>query len=191
MADKLHTAALAGAPHIEESAPGRNALCARWYVVHTQPSAEGRAIAHLERQAFTVFCPRYRKVVRHARKTASVLLPLFPSYLFVCLDLSRDRWRSINGTRGVARLIAHGDVPQPVLPGVVEALRSRASADGAMNWVPSLRVGQAVRIAEGPFADLVGTLERLGAAGRVSMLLGLFGRSVPVRLDGEVLDPAA
>ena len=61
---------------------------ADWYVVNTQPRAESRAKHHLELQGFGVFCPRYRKTVRHARKTKSAFAPLFPNYLFVCLDLS-------------------------------------------------------------------------------------------------------
>ena len=61
----------------------------RWYVVHTQPHAEKRAICHLERQGFFIFCPRMHKTVRHARKTTRVLAPMFPNYLFVRLDVSR------------------------------------------------------------------------------------------------------
>ena len=163
----------------------------RWYVVHTQPRAETRAVFHLERQGYRVFCPRYRKVVRHSRKRTSTLAPLFPSYLFLRLDVSRDQWRSVNGTRGVVRLIMQSEVPQPVPRGIVEALQARMSADGAMDWTPTFKIGQAVRIADGPFADFVGTLERLDAAGRVRVLLDLLGRSVLVALRCEALLPAA
>ena len=33
--------------------------------------------------------------------------------------------RSVNGTRGVIRLLTHGDVPQPVPAGIVEELRKQ------------------------------------------------------------------
>ena len=163
----------------------------RWYVVHTQPHAEGRAISNLERQGYRFFCPRTRKTVRHARKVTSVLAPLFPNYLFLQLDVSRDHWRSVNGTRGVVRLITQGEKPQPVPHGIVEALQARMGADGAVNWSSSLKIGQAVRISDGPFVDFVGTLEHLDAAGRVRVLLGILGRSVSVALRCEALTPAA
>jgi transcriptional antiterminator RfaH len=163
----------------------------RWYVVHTQPRGESRAIAHLERQRYRLFCPRYRKAVRHARKTKRVLAALFPNYLFLHLDLSRDQWRAVNGTRSVARLIMQGEVPQPRPFGAVESLRARTLADGAMDFTPMFKIGQAVRIAEGPFAEFVRTLEHLDTAGRVRVLHGLLGRSVSVALWCEVLVPAA
>ena len=163
----------------------------RWYVVHTQPHAEGRAAANLERQGYLLFCPRMRKTVRHARKATATLAPLFPNYLFVRLDVSRHRWRGVNGTRGVVRLIVQGETPLPVPLGVVEALQDRLGADGVFEWTEALKIGQSVRISSGPFADLVGTLERLDDDGRVRVLLDILGRSVSVALRCEALMPAA
>lgn len=164
---------------------------ARWFVVQTLPRVEGRACEHLERQGFRVFCPRLRKSVRHARRTKSVLAPLFPGYLFIQLDPASCPWRSVNGTRGVARLISHGEVPQPLPEGLVDNLLARVRADGVMDWKPMFKVGQAVRIADGPFTDLLGTLEQLDAAGRVRVLLDLLGRKVSVALRCEALMDAA
>lgn len=163
----------------------------RWYVVHTQPACEERASLHLANQGYTVFYPRFHKTVRHARKTTSKLAALFPGYLFVRLAPSRDRWRSINGTRGVIRLLTWGDKPQPAPVGVVEDLQTRTDSHGALVLMPPLCVGQRVRIAEGPFANLVGTLQRLDGADRVQVLLDILGRSVPATLQGTMLDPAA
>ena len=165
------------------------AATARWYVVHTQPSAEDRATARLETQGYHVFCPRLRKVVRHARKSTAKLAPLFPGYLFLRLDISRDRWRSVNGTRGVVRLLTQGDVPQAVPPGVIEDLQSHADVHGALDLTPPLQAGQRVRIEDGPFSDFVGTLQRLDGADRVQVLLDLLGRSVSVTLRCEALAP--
>jgi transcription elongation factor/antiterminator RfaH len=161
----------------------------RWYVVHIQPHGEDRAVENLNRQAFTTFCPRITKTVRHARKTTKIRAPLFPGYLFIQLDPKRDRWRAINGTRGVVRLLAQGETPIPVPKGIVEALRARMSDDGVVDWASSLKVGQAVRILDGPFANFVGSLEMLDGAGRVRVLLDLMGRSVVVALPGDTVSP--
>jgi transcriptional antiterminator RfaH len=163
----------------------------RWYVAHTQPRAEDQAIYHLEMQGYRVVCPRYRRTVRHARKAKTVLAPLFPNYLFVHFDISRDQWRSVNGTRGVVRLLTHGGTPQPLPNGIVEGLLARMRDDGTIDWSPTLKIGGAVRIAGGPFAEFLGTLEYFDAAGRVRVLLDLLGRSVSVALRCEALLPAA
>ena len=67
----------------------------RWYAVHTLPFGEVRAAGHLENQAFRTFLPKRRKTVRHARKLTTLEAPFFPRYLFVALDLTRQRWRSV------------------------------------------------------------------------------------------------
>jgi transcriptional antiterminator RfaH len=160
-----------------------------WHVVQTQPRAEARAVLNLERQSFSVFCPWVHKTVRHARAVRKGLAPLFPGYLFILLKISRDHWRSVNGTRGVVRLITQGDLPLAIPAGIVEALKARMDSEGALDWSSSLRVGQTVRVSEGPFADFVGTLEQLDTTGRVQVLLDLLGRSVPVFLRAGALAP--
>lgn len=159
----------------------------RWYVAQTQPRREGRAIAHLWRQGYQVFCTGYRETVRHARKAGQFLAPLFPNYLFFDFDTAHILWSAGNGTRGVARLISQGETPAPLPYGIVEDLLARANAGGVMDWTPTFKVGQAVRIAHARFADLVGKLEHVDAAGRVCVLLKLLGRHVSVALRCEAL----
>jgi Transcription antiterminator len=161
----------------------------RWFVVHTQPHNEMRAVANLHQQDFSTFCPSLRRTVRHARQVKTVLAPLFPNYIFVQLDTAIDRWRCINGTRGVVRLITQGDHPVPVPQCIVEDLQLRTASDGAVDWAASFKLGDAVMIADGPFAKFVGTLERLDAAGRVQVLLDLLGRSVRVSVRGQAISP--
>ena len=66
----------------------------RWYVVQSQPNAELKAVAHLSRQGFDTYLPRYLKRRRHARRVEVVARPLFPRY-FVSIDVTVQRWRSV------------------------------------------------------------------------------------------------
>ena len=87
----------------------------------------------------------------------------FSGYIFVALDPDRDRWRSINGTFSVARLVcAHGR-PTPVPTGVVEALLATVDETGLVRFDGGLRPGQPVRVLTGPFAQI---LRRAGSARR-------------------------
>jgi transcriptional antiterminator RfaH len=119
-----------------------------------------------------------------------VQVPLFARYLFVILDLKRDRWLSVRSTIGVARLVTQDGRPVPVPLGIVEALIERA--DGELTRLDAgLVTGQKVRILSGPFADFVGPLARLDEAGRVRVLLELMGTAVPVMIHRSALAPAA
>jgi transcriptional antiterminator RfaH len=163
----------------------------RWYAVHTLPRREFRAEAQLANQGFRVFLPRRLKTIRHARKLTSVEAPFFPRYLFVELHLTQQRWRSVNGTFGVASLVMQGELPLPVPHGVVEAMLGVLDRDGRLCLQPNLQLGTQVRLAAGPFAEKLGTLDRLDDCGRVVVLLEIMGATVPVRLGRELIMPAA
>jgi transcriptional antiterminator RfaH len=163
----------------------------RWYAVHTLPFAEGRAQAQLANQNFYTFLPKRQKTVRHARKLRTVSAAFFPRYLFVTLDLRRDRWRSVNGTFGVSTLIMAGELPCPAPHGIVESMLAAADAQGMLQLHSDLKVGAPVRLAAGPFAEQLGILDRLDDSGRIRVLLNMFGRQVVVSVNRAHALPAA
>ena len=163
----------------------------RWFLVHTQPRNERRAEMHLGFQGFRTHFPTIQKTIRHARQLRTVRAPLFPRYIFLILDLGRDRWLSVRSTFGVSTLFTCEDRPVPVPSGIVEALIQRTDEANLTLFNDGLRTGQTVRILSGPFADFVGTLERLDDAGRVRVLLEMMGTAVPVALRRSAILPAA
>ena len=155
---------------------------ARWYVVHTQPNYEGRAEVNLQRQGFATYLPRYQRTRRHARKTETVVRPLFPRYMFVALDLARDRWRAIQSTFGVSHLVLAGEEPLALASGVVDEIRAREGNDGIVKLgLPAgVGVGSRIRLIDGIFEDARGVIERIADDRRVAILLQLLGREVRV-----------
>jgi transcriptional antiterminator RfaH len=163
----------------------------RWFLVHTRPRAELQAELHLEAQEFPTHLPQVIKTIRHSRQLRTIHAPLFPRYLFIILDLGRDRWLSVRSTVGVSSLFSCDGRPVPVPAGIVEALIERTDECGLTLFDSGLAQGQSVRILSGPFADYVGTLERLDAKGRVRVLLYMMSTAVPVSLHRSALLPAA
>jgi transcription antitermination factor NusG len=164
-----------GVPRFE-LAPGE-----RWYVATTLPRKEGLAAANLRNQNHRSFLPLELVTRRHARKFRTELAPVFPRYIFVILDIGRHRWRSVNGTLGVQRLIMDGDRPLAVVPGVVETLISSSDLRGVLVYQSDeLAVGDRVQLLAGPFAGSLGILRRLDSNGRVQLLLDLLGGPVKV-----------
>src|SRR5262245_51772822 len=163
----------------------------RWFLVHTLAKSERKADWHLGAQGFRTYLPRIQKTIRHTRQLRTVEAPLFPRYLFIVLDLGRDRWSPVRSTVGVSRLFTDREGrPIPVPAGIVESLIERS--DGNLTRLDSgLIKGQQVRILSGPLADFVGTLERLDEAGRVQVLLEMMGTVVPVTLHRSALASAA
>lgn len=162
----------------------------RWYVVHTRSGREARAEQQLLAQGFRVYLPRMTRTVRHARKLRTTNVPVFPNYLFVVLDVHRDRWRSINGTFGVTSLVMARDMPDPVPCGVIEQLLEYTDETGLTRFDCDLREGQSIRVTAGPFARVLGRLERLDVNGRVRVLLDIMGGEVPALIARSALEAA-
>jgi transcriptional antiterminator RfaH len=158
---------------------------ARWYAVNTLPHREFRAQRQLENQGFRVFLPQCLKTVRHARKLTNVQAPFFPRYLFVELDLTVHRWRSVNGTFGVSSLVMQGERPLSVPQGIVETMLASVGENSMLRFEESLKAGSEVRLIAGPFAEQLGILEHLNDSGRIRVLLNIMGGTIRVHLPRD------
>ena len=156
---------------------------ARWYVARTHPGQEATALTHLQRQGFVAFNPRTTESVVIAGRERRVTMALFPSYIFVEFDISEpaQRWRSVNGTRGIVRLLPqHLETPMPVPDGFVPALQARIEAgeftrnDGRAMLLGYAR-GDVVPIRDGTLQGLSGTFDAQ-VAGTVYLLMQIMGR---------------
>ena len=170
----------------------RDITGARWYVVQTQVNGEAKAAENLRRQDYAIYLPRYLKRRRHARKVDFIAKPLFPRYMFVAIDIATQRWRSVQSTVGVSRLVTNGDEPAAVPEGVVNALRAREDAKGFVNMDagPAFAPGDKVRVLAGAFIDNAGLFHGMADHDRVSILLDMLGRKVRVLLDADLVAAA-
>lgn len=175
-----------------ESAPDDMAPV-RWYVAKTHPNGEQKALFHLQRQGFDVYLPRYLRRVSHARRISWQPRPLFPTYLFVSIPGSDQRWRAINSTVGVAHLICDERGPLPVPAGIVDALQNEEDDRGLVmtgRKIP-FEKGAEVQIMSGAFADHIGRFEGATDDERVVILLDLMGRQVKAKVNLDAISAHA
>ena len=161
----------------------------QWYVVNTQPAAEHKALAHLHRQGFDVYLPRYLKRRSHARRIDWVAAPLFPRYLFVDMDLDSCRWRAIGSTVGVVQLVGFGRRPTPLPAAVIDELKRREDEKGliTVRHPDGFRPGDAVQLTDGPLRDIVGLFDCASDDDRVVVLLSFLGRDLRVAVQNSAV----
>lgn len=163
-----------------------------WHVVQTHPHAEQKAAAHLMRQGYAIYLPRYLKRRRHARRVETVPAPLFPRYLFVTIDRMTQHWRSIRSTVGVTHLVCHGEDPAWVPDHVISDLRGREDERGfvRLDQRPRFALGDKVRVVDGVFDACLGLFDGMADRERVAILLDLLGRKVRVVLEADAIAAA-
>ena len=161
-----------------------------WYVVQLKPNALAIARRNLDAQKFPVFAPTQIETQRTRGQFRSVSRLLFPGYVFVSLNAKEGRWRAINSTPGVTRIVSFGGVPAAVPRGLVEQIALGCDADGMLLPPDTLEPGDRVLISSGPFAGILAEVERSEAKKRVWILLELLGQSARIQVGRDSLQRA-
>ena len=165
---------------------------AKWYVLHTQSNREQitsrtlktRAQAlGLEDYIFETFIPTQEKIRVTKGKKYTVKERIFPGYLLVHMIIIDRSWLAVRTTQGITGFVGIDNVPTPLPQKEVDAVMA-FSKQSAPKFQASFSLNEAVRIAEGPFADLLGTVNVIDESrGKVEVLVSIFGRETPVELD--------
>ena len=96
----------------------------QWFVVHTKPRQEQRALENLQRQGFAAWLPMLSVEKFRRGRLEKVIEPMFSRYLFIQLDKVTSNWSPIRSTMGVSKLVTFGNLPAAVPPEIVDALRN-------------------------------------------------------------------
>lgn len=119
-----------------------------------------------------VFFPRLVESVRAGLGRQDRVAPMFPSYLFVKLDVE-GQGKGVRYTPGVKDFLRCNGEPEPVAPEIVASLRERIGPAGIFQRpLPTLKPGDRLRIDEGPLRGMDVIFEQeLSGAQRVAVLL--------------------
>jgi len=156
-------------------------LSRKWYVAFTKLRNEGAAQFHLATKGIEVFYPKLLLV--GAGKVGRQIIPLFPNYIFVRIDVSSPEYYSVLWCRGVKKLVSTGEAPSVVEDHIVEFLRAQADSDGLIKATSNLKAGDDVQIVKGPFRGLAGIIqEPPDHKSRVKVLMAILSRHVQVEV---------
>ena len=160
-----------------------------WFCVRTQPKHEHIAAANVRKMVpgIDVFNPRFR--IRRATRRGLVWFnePLFPSYLFVRMDVDATLEKVIH-VPSIKSVVRFGDRIPSIPDQVLEELR-RGFDDEDIHLVgDDISSGDEVTIAGGPFRGVTAVvLKVLSAAQRVQVLMEMLGQSIPVEVPRDQL----
>jgi transcription antitermination factor NusG len=160
-----------------------------WYAVYSIPQNEQSTARHLAVRDIESFVPTYETVrVWKNRQRMSVILPLFPSYLFVKIE-PRERVKVIQ-CPGVLQVVGNGRGPLPLPDSEVEFLRSGLCRQQIEPY-RDLVIGERVRIKSGILQGVEGTLVRRSSSMRFVLTLDLINQHAAINVDAEYLETAS
>ena len=163
-----------------------------WFIIHCYSSYEHKVRLNLELRIesmamqdfiFQVVVPTVQEIELKDGKRRTVERCLYPGYLMVQMLLSDDSWYVVRNTPGVTGFVGMGNRPTPLRSEAVQRILRRMEST-APEVRATFKLGQKVRIVEGPFADFIGVVEDIDEArAKVRILVSFFGRETPVELD--------
>ncbi len=157
-----------------------------WFAVHTRARHEKKANRALTEKNVETFLPLREVVSQWKDRKKKVFLPLFPGYLFVCIDPG-DRYELLN-TAGVIRILGNNGVPVPVSPEEIETTKRLIETGLRYEPFPYSIVGREVEVIRGPLEGAMGRILRTKGAYRLILSVHLIRRSVSVEVDLNDVD---
>jgi len=154
-----------------------------WYVVHTKPRQEGRALENLQNQGFTCFLPTMQVQKLRNQRVQVVTEPMFSRYLFIQLDDQSQNWGPIRSTLGVSKLVSFGPQPAKVPPEFVAFLKEAPPETLERMFAP----GDTVQVAAGPLQGLEGKYLAHDGETRAFVLIELLGQPQKIAMAVEAL----
>jgi transcriptional antiterminator NusG len=163
-----------------------------WYVIHCYSGYENKVRHNLEQRIetmgmkdriFDVVIPTQEEVEVKDGKRRTVERHIFPGYVLVNMALSEESWYVVRNTPGVTGFVGMGNTPTALRPEEVSQIIKRMEAEAPMVKV-SFKVGERVRIVDGPFNDFRGNVSEIDMERtKVRVMVNFFGRETPVELD--------
>lgn len=176
-------------------------MAKRWYVIHTYSGYENKVKADLmhrietyglEDQVVDIQIPTEEVTeVKDGGERKTKESKVFPGYVLVRMEISDDTWAVVRNTPGVTGFVGIDGKPTPLRRSEFDKMMRRGSGRPGTTAVPrrtstNLEPGQAVKVLSGPLAGFEGTVaEVMPEAGKVRVMLTIFGRETPVELTIE------
>jgi transcription antitermination factor NusG len=159
-------------------------MARNWYALRTKPNKETLVWQQAQIRGFNIFYPRIR--VNPINPRSRKVLPYFPGYLFIEVDLAHSGLSTFQYMPYTLGLVCFGGEPAQIPESFIYEMRRRLPgidhSDGM--FVDHLNHGDRIFIQDGPFSGYEAIFDmRLSGHDRVRILLNMLSdRQVSVEL---------
>ena len=165
----------------------------KWYVLHTYSGYENKVKAALETRIetmglenniFGIEIPsQVVAEIKDGGKRVESEKKVFPGYVLVRMELDDRSWAAVRSTPGVTGFVGSQGNPAPLTREEYNKIMKRTSKETPRKVSTNLEAGMVVKVSSGPLADFDGVISEVQPeAGKVKVLVSIFGRETPVEL---------
>ncbi len=156
-----------------------------WFALQVRSRYENIVTAHLDGKDYEWFLPLYKSRRRWSDRFKEIERPLFPGYLFCRLNpLNR---LPILTTPGVVRIVGTSKTPIPIDETEIAAIQAAVKSGLPSQPLQFLRIGQRVRMNQGPLCGLEGILLNFRGRNHLVLSVTILQRSVAVQVENAAV----
>ncbi|MBX7056706.1 MAG: UpxY family transcription antiterminator [Leptospirales bacterium] len=166
----------------------REELQSVWYVLRSMPQHERRLARYFDRRGLEYFLPQVRRRRRWSDRIRMVDFPLFPGYIFVHIDLSKQRVAALSGPGALDFVRGEGG-PAMMSAEEIENIRLLSNGAQELENQPDQQFpeGAAVLVASGSLKGVHGVVVKSAGKARIYVRVPLLGRMVSAEIDAADL----
>lgn len=162
-----------------------------WYCIYVKSKHEFKVLDRLTKAGVETFLPAVERLRRWKDRKKLVKFPLFPGYLFVCIEKSYELMLRVLKTPGVVTFIKnHYGEPEPVPEEEIIPLRKAIENGKEIDPYPYLKEGQQIKIKSGPLAGATGILKKKEKQHYLILSIHMLQRSISVKIDASEVELA-
>ncbi len=174
----------------------------KWYVVNTYSGHENKVKEKLEMRASSmnmedkicrVIVPEETVKETKDGVEKEKVKKLFPGYILVEMVMTDEAWFVVRNTPGVTGFIGSsgkGAKPTPLQPYEVENILNNMGIS-RIDINSELNVGDKIKIVDGPFVGMEGTVESIDLENKIiNALVDLFGQETSIEVELSQIDKA-
>ena len=167
---------------------------AKWYVIHTYSGYENAVKTSIEK--FVTGRGMEDKILRmeipmetvtevtESGASKEVERKVFPGYVLIKMIMSDETWHLVRNVRGVTGFVGSANKAIPLSEEEVLAMGMEKHEIEVR-----YKVGDRVRISDGPLESFTGVVEEIDAEkNKVTVVVSMFGRETPVEMELEQVE---
>ena len=163
-----------------------------WHALYVRSRSEKKVLSQLEEMGVEAYLPLITVVRKWSDRRMKVQEPLFKSYVFV--RSNNKQYIPILNVYGVVRFVCFEREAVVVPENQIVAIRKfvkdyEHGEEYKMRNDEDLKVGQKVRIINGPMKGLVGRLDTICNKRHLIVYIDVVGQCIPVHIPRAKVEP--
>jgi len=169
-------------------------MAMEWYVLRVQSNREAKVrdalekrvkMAGLEDRIAEIVVPSEQVTEIRGGKRRVTERKIYPGYIMVQMDMDEDTWFLVRETPGIGDFVGAHLKPVPMSKREVDKMLGQMEQkDEEPKLKIDFKVGDTVKIKEGPFENFDGVVEEvIPSKGLVRVVVTIFGRATRVELE--------